>query len=182
MTFALTSDLSDYLGTGFETAPQTLQAELALRIATSVVQSRTGQNFLAGSSTVTVGAPRGPWLSLPQRPVTAVAEVSINGTQVTDYTAVGSRLFRYQGWAVSYFAAPVVTVTYSHGGTVPDLVLGAVLAVAADIYENPTGLSSESIDDYTWRRSETSRGAEAAIALAEAVRAYRRRPLTIPTS
>jgi hypothetical protein len=98
---------------------------------------------------------------------------------VTDHVVVGNRVFRYAGWHASDVTAPVVTVTYTHGGTVPDEVLGATLAVAADIFENPTSLSSETIDDYTWRRSDSATGLLAEQLLAMVERTYRRRPLTV---
>lgn len=169
------------LASHMQSAVDATSGQQALDIASAIVASRCGQQFLPGTSTVALPTPAGPWLSLPQRPLdgTAAIAVVIDGVAVTDWTRVGDRLFRYGGWRARWDTAPVVTVTYSHGGPVPTVVLGAVLAVAADIYENPSGLSSETVDDYTWRRSETDRGSEASLALSEAVRAYRRRPLTV---
>jgi hypothetical protein len=178
---ATTSDLAAFLGVdawGNGTTEDT-QAALALRIASSVVRARTGQTFTTGTSTVALPTPSGQWLYLPKTPVVSVDALSIDGVAVTDHVVTGNRVFRYAGWAASDVTAPVVTVTYTHGGTVPDEVLGAALAVAADIFENPTGLSSETLDDYTWRRSDTATGLLAEQLLATVERAYRRRPLTV---
>jgi hypothetical protein len=161
-------------------ADEVRQAQQALDIAVQVVRSRTGQDFTAGTSTVSLPLPDDQWLRLPQQPVTAVTSVTLDGVAVTDFQLVNGRLFRHAGWHVTTATAPVVTVTYSHGGTVPDDVRGAALAVAADLFDNPAGLQSETIDGYTWRRSDTAEGLLAEQLLDGVVRAYRRRPLTVP--
>lgn len=177
LSLVTATQFATYLQSDLDTA----SANQALRIASGIVTSRSGQQFLPGTSTVALAAPAGQWRSLPQRPVNPGSPITVllNGLPVTDWTLVGDRLFRYAGWLADFYNAPIVTVTYSHGGAVPTVAEGAVLAVAADIYENPSSLSSETIDDYTWRRSDSERGAEASLALTEVVRAYRRRPLTV---
>jgi hypothetical protein len=178
---AAKADLATFLGVDAWAAgtAEDSQAALALRIASSTVRSRTGQTFTAGTSTVALPTPDGQWLYLPKTPVVSIDALSIDGVAVTDYTVIGNRVFRYVGWDASDVTAPVVMVTYTYGGTVPDEVLGATLAVAADIFENPTGLSSETIDDYTWRRSDSPTGMLAEQMLSTVERAYRRRPLTV---
>jgi hypothetical protein len=159
------------------------QAQQAVLIASEAVRSTTGQVFTSGTSTVNLPVPDGQWLALPQRPVTGVTSVTLDGAALVegvDYTRVGDRLFRYSGWQSYGFGPPVVTVAYSHGGVVPDDVLGAVLAVAADLFDNPLGLTSETIGNYTWRASESDTGTRAADLLAGVKAAYRRRPLTVP--
>lgn len=178
-SLATATQLATHVGATVDTA----RAQQALNIASAVVRSETGQTFEAGTSTVALPTPHGQWLTLPQRPVTAVTTITIDGLAVTDFTRYGNRLFRFAGWTASSITAPVVTVTYSHGGAVPDDVLGVVLAIAADVVENQRGLTSETetIDDYTytWRASDTEQGSLASVELAQIIRAYRRRPLTV---
>lgn len=131
----------------------------ALWTASAMVTRRTGQQFLPGTSTETIALSGGQWLFLPQRPVVEVASVSIGAQPVADYVVVGDRLFRYGGWRGAWNAPPVVTVTYSHGGDVPDDVIGAVLAVAADVYGNPANLISETVGEYTYRLSGSGKSA-----------------------
>lgn len=181
MSLASVTQLADYL---HETpwavgSAEQRRAQQALDIASAIVRSRTGQRFEAGTYTVRLTATDEQWLTLPQRDVSAVSAVTLDGTAVTDYTLVGNRLFRYSGWRTDGYGPPLVDVTFTTTGQVPDDVLGAVLAVAADIYENPRGLASETIGDYTWRGSESERGSVADARLAEVARAYRRRPTSV---
>lgn len=172
-----TDDLEDFLGVTFD-ATTLPRASQAIAIASATVRSQTGQGFSAGTSTVTLLAPHDEWIDLPQRPVTAITSVTVNGTAVTDYTLVNDRLHRPSWLDWSSTAPATVTVSYAHGGTVPDDVQGAVLMLAAEVYENPRGLTSETIDDYSWRSGEGS--SPARDALAAVVRTYRRRPLIVP--
>lgn len=179
-SLATPAQLADYIRETPWTAgsPDERQAQQALDIASGIVRSRTGRDWATGSFTAYLPATDSQWLSLPAD--ATVTAVTIDGAAVTDYTVVGERLFRYAGWLTSAYSPPVITVIYTTSGVVPDDVLGAVLAVAADIYENPRGLASESIDDYTWRASESEFGAQAGAALTAVAAAYRRRPLTVP--
>lgn len=180
-----TTDLAGYLGVdGFTTFAEAAQAELALESASAVVRERTGQQFTTATGDVVTfrSGLCDEWLILPQRPVTAVTSVKVNQIPVTDYTLVGDRLWRYQGWAdIPFGTGPqTVEVTYDHGSDiVPELVKGAVLAVAAETITNPAGLAGETIDDYTWRRSEGG-GESATEQLLKLVdRRYGRKPLTV---
>lgn len=98
------------------------------------------------------------WLSLPQRPVTAVTAVEIDGEAVTEGTGAGqwdrfgARMWRDCGWATYAYRPSKVTGTYTHGyaDNAQELqpARGIVLAMCAQAYENATGARSEAIDDY----------------------------------
>ncbi len=101
---------------------------------------------------------------LPQRPVTAVSSVSVNGvtyTLGTDYAWNGYgdylRLRKVDESSASFEDWPLATVTYTAGfATVPADIKAVALAVAARQYDNPQGLRQTTIDDY----SETRAGAD----------------------
>jgi hypothetical protein len=138
-------------------------AELLLQCATSHVQSAAGQRILeVENDEITLyldSFDSDTWLSLPERPVTAVSAVSIGATPVADWSAQlnRSRLYRAYGWRSTLIAYPdapsTVTVTYTHG--YPDghqklqLARSATLALAAQGASNPTGALREQIDDYS---------------------------------
>lgn len=184
---AAPADLADYLHEPLFAAgsDEERQAEMALRIASAVVRSRTGQRFAAGTAVLSLPATGDPWLLLP-RFATTIDAVSLDGTVVApgsgagEYTLVGNRLYRHNGWSSYAYGPPVVTVTVGFSGEIPEDIFGATLAVAADVYENPRGLTSETVDDYAWRGSDSERGSAAQQALAAVEREYRRRPLTVP--
>jgi hypothetical protein len=143
MAFATAEDLATYMARDFS-APDTATATQALDIATSIVQSYTGQTLSQVTEAVTVPRTSSLLVLLPQMPVTAVASVVDDGTLLTlndDYVWHRSGVIhRMTG---SFFRT--VTVTYTHGyATIPDDVKGATLAVAAGIF---TGGGKRAVDD-----------------------------------
>lgn len=115
-------------------------------------------------------------LILPQRPavvdsganpLTVIELGDFGGVNFTcldgrDYVRLGEELTRGQPWyytvrtlgwpytRVRGVWAPRVQVTYSHGyQTIPDQIVSLTLDIAAVLYDNPTGLRSVSIDDYS---------------------------------
>lgn len=132
-------------------------------------------------------------LVLPQRPAVidsganplVVVElgdfggVNFNCLDGRDFVRVGEELTRGQPWyytvrvmgwpytRVRGVWAPRVQVTYSHGYTaVPDEVQSFVLDAAVVLYDNPTGLRSVQIDDYTETKAVEVLGA----AMVQAIR------------
>ena len=99
------------------------------------------------------------WLDLPQRPVSAVTSVTLDGSAVAEgtttgtYRRFGSRLWRDCGWATCYTEPSTVVVVYTHGYATGSqelqLARSAVLSLARGAYSNPTGISREAIDDYS---------------------------------
>jgi hypothetical protein len=177
------ADLSAYL----QRTVDPTSGQFAINIAQGLVRREARQNFDLRTYTavalaiveatgkdardIRLSASRLPriWSSpllvrLPQRPVTAVAAVSINGTALTanvDWAWDGASpkivLSRVPYTANVFQTWPNAVVTYTAGwSTVPDDVKGIVAAVAGRAYDNPRGLRSRSIDDY----SETKAGSD----------------------
>jgi hypothetical protein len=138
-------------------------AILLLEAATAVVQEAAGGQRLiqvAGDS-ITILGTTDSWLDLPQRPVTAVTSVSLDGVALTagaagglptTYRRRGARLWRTGGWQTYVGEPSDVAVVYTHGfldgAQGLELARGSVLAVARGVYGNPTGATSVAIDDY----------------------------------
>lgn len=156
------TDLAALLQSDLDSATATLLVEAG----TAVVQATAGQRIVQVAGDVLVldldEHDAGMWLSLPERPVTAVTAVSIGSTALTagiDYTAQISRarLWRNLGWRstlINYYNQPsTVTVTYTHGYATGhqklQLARMAVLSIVKAAYGNPTGANRISIDDYT---------------------------------
>lgn len=134
------------------------KAVMLIECGTAVVQEASGRQRLVfveddpGEQMGTTDS----WLFLPQRPVSAIEDVEIDGealTLGTDYKRFGSKLWRHCGWAASWCEPSLITYVYSHGyadGS-QDLQLGrnAVLSLIRAVYDNPTGANREAIDDYS---------------------------------
>lgn len=185
MSFATPADLAAYLQRPpFAAGAETTSAQLALDIASAVVTERAGQTFTVATETVTLDTHGDEDVHLPQRPVTSVGSVTTRDrgsvtntarTLNTDYEVRGGRL-RWVGIGVWPYE---VTVTYTHGyATIPNDVKGATLAVAAEIYSNPEGLSQSAIDDSN-DRHEWAEDSPAERLLKMVERRYRRRSLTV---
>jgi hypothetical protein len=137
-------------------------ATMLVEIGTAVVQAETGQRIVQVAGDVMEldldEYDEGPYLVLPERPVTAVTAVLVGSTAVTDYVAQKrrSRLWRASGWRSTLVYYPdqpsTVTVTYTHGYPPGhqklQLARGVVLSIIAGVYTNPGGASSVKIDDY----------------------------------
>lgn len=180
-SFATPSDLATFLRETVDTAA----AQQALDLATARIKARTGQTFTVVTGDVVV-LEGGDWLlRLPQRPVTAVTLVETSNGYApltyttaalgTQYRVLGSELtWLGRGLTSPGYVWPAqVRVTYSHGyATLPDDIRECCLVLAQDRYSNPAGLTSETVDDYTWR-GQTSEKAAAEQLLDEVVRRYR---------
>ena len=157
---ATTADLAALLQRDVDTA----SATLALEVSTAVIQAvADGQRILqvVGDTAVIDLDPGfcGQFVTLAQRPATAVTSVTIGTTAVTDYVVQYSkrRLWRADGWqspTSSYWLwqPTTVTVVYTHGYAVGDqklqLARGTALSIARDLFTNPDGTVREQIDDY----------------------------------
>lgn len=155
---ATPEDLASFLQQDLDTATATL----ALEGATAIVQAAAGQRILEVVGDVVVldvdEHDYGPWLDLPEGPVSAVATVLVGATAVTDYMAQlrRGRLYRSLGWRAAnlgtWQAPSTVTVTYTHGLPVGDyrleLARTYALVLAGTGYGNPAGATRERIDDY----------------------------------
>jgi hypothetical protein len=157
------------------------KAIMLVEAATAVVQAAIGnppQRLVAvASDTVTLVGLPGPWLDLPQRPVTAVATVTLDGTALvasTDYKVFGSRLWRSAGWITTWGEPTQVTVVYSHGYAAGHQLLqlarAACLSLLRGVYGNPTGVTRLAIDDYSEAYEAMSSQMDASPYLAAALR------------
>ena len=154
-TFASPTDLAARLQLG-DAPIDADAATVLLETATGLIQGELGGQRLvavADDDIVILGTTE-RWLDLPQRPVTAVMSVAIDGGDpITDYKVFGSRMFRSSGWASCSTEPAAVAVTYSHGYAAGAQELqtarAVCLAAAASAYSNPSGLIGERIDDYS---------------------------------
>ena len=153
-------------------------ATLWLEVATAVVQEAAGgQRILqVVDDTFSLLGTTDSWLDLPQRPVTAVSGVEIDGEPVTDWVRFGSRLWRRCGWSACPHEPTTVTGVYTHG--YPDgaqelqLARGAVLGLAQTAYSMPAGgaVQREQIDDYAVAYAAVRSALDASPALTAALR------------
>jgi hypothetical protein len=153
---ATVADLATLLGRTF-TEAQELQAQALLDQASSVVRSYVRLDITQATTTDTFTMRRAdPVLhqcagavTLPQRPVTDIATVRINGVEISDWWQDGSELLlRSWAWDSPPAAnrAPQVTVTYTHGwAEVPGDIRAIVLQAANRVLVNPSGIRSETV-------------------------------------
>ena len=170
---ATTADLAAFCGW----AGSDVQAQLALDVATGVVQQACGQTLLpvVGDVATLVGGHR--VLILPERPVTAVSGVG----------GYDSSAWRWDGRDTLVLTAgavwpATVTVTYSHGFTsIPADLKGVCLTVATRLLDNPSGVRAETVAGYS-----ATYGDAAGISLTGTERsmcyAYRRRATALRVS
>lgn len=147
------AELASHLQSDLDTATATLARDRAQ----GLVRRYAGQEFTTRSWVDVVLAIQwdrdaGWYVRLPQRPVTAVTAVTIAGSPATwALDRLANRVVITSGVAPE---APGVslqaTVSYTSGlDAVPDDVKDVVLSIAGRIYDNPTGVRSRSIDDYS---------------------------------
>jgi hypothetical protein len=153
---ATVADLATLLGRTF-TPEQELQAQALLDQASSVVRSYVRQDITQATTTDTLTMRRADSalhrcagaVTLPQRPVTDIAAVRINGVETSDWWQDGSELLlRSAVWDQPPAAhrPPQVTVTYTHGwDEVPGDIKAIVLQAANRVLVNPSGIRSETV-------------------------------------
>jgi hypothetical protein len=135
-------------------ALDTAAAALGINAATAHVQLAAGQRLVAVvDDQVELPGSTSWWLRLPERPVTAVTAVTLDGATIADYTPHASRLWRDAGWQrCTTWQPSKVAVTYSHGYPVGHQKLEAarsyVVPIAGSVYDNPTLAEALAIDDY----------------------------------
>lgn len=149
---ATVDDVSTLLGVTLDAA-QSDRVERLLAMASGVARSFTRQHLShVTDDTITVRGVRDALLVLPERPVTAVSQVTVAGDVVDPagyYTSSDAlRLMFGELWGSPDLE---VTVTYSHGfDPVPADVVAVVAGIAARLYRNPDGYRSETIGDYSY--------------------------------
>jgi hypothetical protein len=159
----------------------------AVNSASGLVRAIARQQFSLVSQETVILHGNERVLTLPERPavvdgsnpltITEVGEfggIDVPMIEDRDYSRIGNELTRGYPWwwnntqrLMGYprtrplgVWAPRVRVTYSHGyATIPDDVVSIVLDAAAVLYDNPTGLRSISIDDYSETKATEVLGA-----------------------
>lgn len=188
-------------------------ADLAVNRASGLVRALARQrfDFVSQETVVLKGGER--VLTLPERPavvdtglnlltVTELGEFgSIDVTLIENqhYSRIGNELTRGYPWwwnstqrLMGYprtrpigVWAPRVRVTYSHGyATIPDQIQDCVLDAAGVLYDNPTGLRSLTIDDYTETKATEMLGASLTLSIRDRLGMIgaRRRAFSIRTA
>jgi hypothetical protein len=156
-------------------------ADVWLNAGTAVVQNAAGRQRIVeveDDEAELIGTTES-WLWLPQRPVSAVESVTLDGVELTagtgddEYDRYGARLWRTCGWAACSWKPSRVAIVYTHGYPTGDqgleMARSSVLALAKSVYPNPTGATQIKIDDYAEvfsalaARMEVSTGLKAAL-------------------
>jgi hypothetical protein len=178
---ATPSDLASIVQHDVDTA----SATLAIEICTAVVQAAAdGQRIvLVTGEAATVTGTTGQWLRLPQFPVASVSSVTLDGVALTagapgsggsTYRLVGDRLWRGCGWQTYCGEPSTVGFTYTHGYATGrqelQLGRGAVLSLGRGLFENPSGVVREQIDDYAVAYAEAQAALDASPALKASLR------------
>jgi hypothetical protein len=129
-------------------------ANLAIESATGLILDVTGP-IEETESTITLPIGSDGYVHLPMTVVTAVDSVLVGGQEVLftwEQPFPRLRLDSWTGLTVSTW--PTAEVTLTHGyATVPGVVKAVALGVAARIFDNPQGLRSRQIDDYSETRA-----------------------------
>lgn len=162
-SLATPADLATRLNTTFDSG-QAAQAQAVLDEASSLIRAILGQQLTqVANDVITMDAPAGRWLDLPQRPVTSISTVLIGSLAISDWRQVGDRLYRAGGWnrfrngywwpIFPNLDPPLVTVTYSHGLAVGDeklnLAKGACCTLAMQAIVQPAGnVTMQSADEF----------------------------------
>jgi hypothetical protein len=152
------SELASYLQRDLDTSSATLAREMA----SGIVRDHCRQEIT--SATVTRRLPltydrRGWYVQIPEQNLTAVTTVVVNGTTITTHTVdLLNRQVRLVDGVPTDDADEDVedqaVVTYTAGySSAPGNVKAVALAVAGRIYDNPQGLRSRQIDDYSETRA-----------------------------
>lgn len=150
----------------------TASAELAIEICTAVVQAAAGQRIVrVTNDALTVWGGTARELVLPERPVVSVASVTYGGAPLAQGTASGtwrlspSGIWREIGWTPCAGEPSQVGVVYTHGLTNDDqgiqLAAGTTLTLARGLFENPSGIVREQIDDYAVAYAEAQSALDA---------------------
>lgn len=154
-------ELASYLQRDLDTSTATLAQAAGQRIVRTYLRQDITTATYTGVKLRIFPNGKAWRVDLPQRPVTAVSSVAVNGTTYvlgTNYAWDGLspyiRLADLTYTTAAFQDDPVATVTYTAGyATIPDDVKNVAIAVAGRQYDNPRGLRSESIDDYTGTRA-----------------------------
>lgn len=187
---ATPADLASLLQGDVDTSTATLLIECATAVVQEAAGGQRIVQVVG--DTMNILGTSDSWLDLPQLPVTAVTSVTLDGVTLvagTDYKVFGNRLWRRQGWQSNTnwpigvegvgwygYGSPslswplqepsALVVVNTHGLAPGDWRLqfgrSAALGLARSVYANPSGITSESIDDYSVTYEQMAARMEAA--------------------
>jgi hypothetical protein len=151
---------------------------MLVELATAKVQRGAGgQRILAVTSTAVIDVDPGHYgevyLELPQHPVRSVASVTLNGVLITDWRLSSQMLWRRAGWTTGWDPSQVL-VENAHGLLADDQALQLArdftLTLAKAGWGNPTGATSQAIDDYKVTYAEADARMQLTDSMAAALR------------
>lgn len=132
---ATTTDVADGLGRSL-TPDETTRAAALLKRASARFRKRARQQFTPGTSTVRVQSRNGS-LRLQQWPVTAVTTiVDDDGAAITGWSWTSGQVVR------DLPRCAWLTVTYEHGGVVPDDVIEVVCGMVTRVLNASPGAAA----------------------------------------
>jgi hypothetical protein len=153
------ADLASLLQRSFDEF-ETASATLALEASTAVVQAACGGQriVLVTDDEEEVWGGSEQVLRLKQRPVVSITSITYDGSALSEGTASGTwrrsqyGIWRDLGWTEASCEPSPITVVYTHGYAPGDQALqlarSVTLSLARTIFDNPTGVVREQIDDY----------------------------------
>jgi len=153
---ATPADLAALLQLDYASLSAAQQATLAMLVemATGLIQDVAGQRIVQVTDTAVIDVMDwSVWLDLPQKPISSVATIVLDGTTITDWFIRGQRLFRRVGWQTTWLVPAQAKVTYTHGYATGSQYLQvgrlACLSLGQVGYGHPNpAVTSEAIDDY----------------------------------
>lgn len=154
---------------GFDTAT----ILLGIEVATAVVQAACGGRRIVR----VVDDPEEVWggtdkvLRLKNAPIVSIGSVTYNGSTLSQGTASGTwrrakyGIWRDLGWTECASEPLPTTVVYTHGYDIGDQALqlgrGTVIDLTRGLFENPSGVIREQIDDYSVAYAEAAAALDA---------------------
>lgn len=160
----------------------TASATLAIEITTAVIQAACGGRRIVRvvDDAEEVWGSTDRVLRLMNAPIVSITSVTYNGSTLTGGTASGTwrrakyGIWRDLGW-VEVCGEPLpTTVVYTHGLLSTDqkiqLGRGACLGLSRGLFENPSGVIREQIDDYSVAYAEASAALDASPSLKSLLR------------
>lgn len=172
-------DLASLLQKDVDTA----SAVLAIEICTAVIQVACGGRRIVRvvNDSEEIWGSFDRVLRLKNAPIVSITSVTYNGSALSQGTASGTwrrakyGVWRDLGWAETCGEPLATTVVYTHGYApgAQELQIGrgACLGLARGLFENPSGVVREQIDDYSVAYAE----AEAALDASPSLKALLRK-------